>query len=513
MVTCIILIDSVDTINVSLMRDDKLLANYIGDMSISHFINDKIDCLKVMFKPSLCNSVPDDGYKLDNVSVNNVNKNCVISYDDFKNLSSLCVKVKDIEIYNYIDVYKSTFKDRDRVVIVDSWSKSLASVIYMEFGSIVDFRRVSYSKLSPIIHKFSEKYNCFDVINACRTFDYVGLNSVIGNLSEVDKDRVSSLKHLVHCLETEGISILETNEFLNWSEDSEDIDPSNAVESKEEFNENHYSKKLKENDFEVESNIDDKEETFFEDNSDIIEPSMNQEVKVGFFAKLFGKKSKQIDNNNKSNFDKLKDREPKSKPSRKTNRKDSKFSQGDDSEPTFKDELGEDEEDGFENYFSQVAVGDHRSSRRSNGFNPNVRKYSGVDYAFYIGFIMFFCVSLIFGGLQFIYKEKVGILSDSYSSAIKMKNQMESNVEISSTPAESPVVKISQLNKLSLPSSYKIISVNYTGQDYKVVLSISDSDSIDDFKSFLPDSLVISQIDPKSSDDGSKIYDITLVVS
>lgn len=583
MVTCIIQIDSMDSINVSLIRDNRLLTNYIGKLPISHFINDKIDCLKVIFKPTLCNSVPEDAYKLDNVSVSNVIKSCVISYDDFKNLSSFCYKVKDIQIYNYLDINKYLFRDRQRLILVDSWSKTLASVMYMESGSIVDFRRVRFNNLSSIIHKMCEKYNCYEVINAQKSYDYVGLKSVLTNLDSVDKDRLASLKHIPYCLDVKGLDVLETSESLDWSEDSEydDVDDVYSNEHSEghydeEYDEsgepsqpskfsqpnkpgnsrNHrgaglgtsedyYSRKLKEQNFDVESDIDDNEADEEEGSSNnSLYDAFGGELepkKVGFFAKLFGKKKP-------SKFDKSENLDSKDlddigfeeetsnkfnksgKPStpskfgagprdRKSKKKDKKSN-----DSRFSSELGAsrfsagaddffDESDEENSYFSHVAVGDHRSSRKSNGFNPNARKYSAVDYLFYIGFITFISCALIFGGLQFIYKEKVGILSDSYTSAIKMKNQMQSSVEVSKNPAKSPAVKVSQLNNLALPKSYKIISVDYSNNQYKIVLTIANDDNIDDFSSYLPENIVLSQIDAKNSTDGTKMYDITLVVS
>lgn len=522
MVTCVILIDSVDTLNVSLIRDDKLLVNYIGNLPISHFINDKIDCLKVIFKPTLCNSVPEDGYKLGLVSVNGINKDCVISYEDFNNLSSFCSKVKNIEIYNYLDVCKNLFKDKERVLVVDSWSKSLASVLYMEFGNIVDFRRIKYNKLPYVINKMSEKYGYFDIINANKFYDIITLKATISNLDKIDqsnKNRLSYMKHLAYCLETSGINVLEKEDTtLSWS--NEDDNPSNSVKD-------YYTRKLDEEDFEVASDLNEDgfDEYSYEDDSDegfdgdlAGAPSQEPEKKIGFFAKLFGKKPKKNNANNanrpRKNFN-VRDDEELEEPSnlvksRKNNRKtaNSRFS----SNALSSDEY-DDEDDEDEYRFSQIAVGDHRSSRKTSGYNPNVRKYTGTDYAFYISFIVFVSCALIFGGLQFIYKEKVGVLSNSYSSAVKMKNQMQASVEISENPANSPTVKVSQLSNIALPSSYNIDNIDFDGSQYKMTVSVGPNDNIDSFSSYLPDGIVLSNITEKSSSENSKTYDIVLVSS
>lgn len=504
MVTCVVLIDSVDTLNVSLIRDNRLLVNYIGNLPISHFVNDKIDCLKVIFKPTLCNSVPEDGYKLGLVSVNGINKDCVISYEDFNNLSSFCSKVKNIEIYNYLDVCKNLFKDKEKVLVVDSWSKSLASILYMEFGSIVDFKRIKYNKLPYSINKMSEKYGYFDIINANKFYDIINLKSTISNLDRIDKSRLSYMKHLGYCLETSGINILEKeNTSLSWASEND-----NSNESVRDY----YSRKLEEENFEVDSDIED---SYEDDDSDFNDesPSMEQVEKVGFFARLFGKKPKKTNSAKPSKNFNVRDDEELEEPSnivgsRKKSRKttNSRFSANALDSDEYDDEYDEDE-----SRFSQIAVGDHRSSRKTSGYNTNVRKYNGTDYAFYISFIVFVSCALIFGGLQFIYKEKVGVLSNSYSSAVKMKNQMQASVEISENPANSPTVKVSQLNNIALPSSYTIDNVDFDGSQYKMTVSVSPTDNIDTFVSYLPEGIVLSGITEKSSNENSKTYDIVLV--
>lgn len=511
MVTCVILIDSVDTLNVSLIRDDRLLVNYIGNLPISHFINDKIDCLKVIFKPTLCNSVPEDGYKLGLVSVNGINKDCVISYEDFNSLSSFCSKVPNIEIYNYLDVCKNLFKDKDKVLVVDSWSKSLASVLFMEFGNIVDFRRIKYNKLPYVISKMSEKYGYFDVINAQKFYDIISLKSAISNIDRVDRGRLSYIKHLGYCLETSGIDILEKeNTSLGWS--NEDENDNDSVKD-------YYARKLDEEDFEVASDLDedDSDDYVGDEESPSMEEVSYAEEKVGFFAKLFGKKSSKKSSPSKTNKPKKNFRveefededgtviKVKSRKPNKTS--NSRFSANAElSDGEYDDEYDEDE-----SRFSQIAVGDHRSSRKTSGYNPNVRKYSGADYAFYVSFVAFLSCALIFGGLQFIYKEKVGVLSNSYSSALKMKNQMQASVEISENPANSPTVKVSQLNNIALPNSYKIDNVEFDGTQYKITVSVSPTDNIDQFSSYLPEGIVLSGITEESSNENGKTYDIVLV--
>lgn len=508
MVTCVILIDSMDTLNVSLIRDDKLLVNYIGDLPISHFINDKIDCLKVIFKPTLCNSIPEEGYKLGLVSVNGINKECVISCEDFNSLSSFCSKVPNIEIYNYLDVCKNLYKDKDKVLVVDSWSKSLASVVFMEFGEIVDFRRIKYNKLPYVISKMSEKYGYFDVINSHKFYDIIELKSAISNIDRIERSRLSSIKHLSYCLSTSGINILEKeNTTLEWSTE-EDDNPNNQVKD-------YYSRKLEEESFEVASDLDEEYEEEFEE-SPSMDDSYEEEEKIGFFARLFGKKKK-VNNLSKSNtpsknfrVEEFEDEDGtviKVKSRKQKHSANSRFS----SNAELSDDEYDDEYDEDESRFSQIAVGDHRSSRKTGGYNPGVRKYNGVDYAFYISFIVFFSCALIFGGLQFIYKEKVGVLSNSYNSAVKMKNQMQASVEISDNPANSPTVKVSQLSNIALPNSYNIDNVDFDGSGYKMTVTVSLSDNIDQFSSYLPEGIVLSKITEKSSDENSKTYDIVLV--
>ena len=553
MVTCIVLIDSTDSINVTFLRDNKILSNYVGNLPISHFINNKIDLLKVVFKPTLCNSVSEDAFKIGNVQVNSVNKSCVISYDDFNNLSSLLGKVPNIEIINYIDIYKDAYKDMDSVVVVDSWNKSLASVVYIEFGSIVDFRRVNYSNLPNILSKFTSKHNCHNVINGCKNFDYVGLNSSIVNLDKIEKERLPFLKHVYYCLEHEGSSLTEQGEILDWSSDEDKVDNGSQ---------NYYARNIDEGSLGLDSptDIDDPDNELHGDNSEYVDgydynpsrmeesPSKQQpkgaprkggsgrpgapKEKVGFFAKLFGKKNKVSDSDlammdyesnnyeqdeNSLNVDSPLKPRRSNKPSKTNNRKSNKGGDSRFSAPSrFGDDdfsFDDDDDEYGESSFSQLAVGDHRSSRKPRGFNPNVRKYSTADYLFYVGFTGFMCLAFIFGGLQLVYKEKVGVLSDTYNSAIKMKNQMESSVEVADNAANSPVTRLSQINNLALPNSYKINNVEFNGNEYRLTLSLEQNDNIDDFSGFLPEGLTISRIDPKGESDNQKIYDVVLVLS
>lgn len=527
MVTCVVLIESFDSLNVSIVKDNRLLANYIGDLPISHFINEKVDCLKVIFKPTLCNFVPENGYKLGNVKVNNINKDCVISYEDFNNLSSFCSKVDSIEVYNYLDVCKNLFSNNDKVLVVDSWSKSLASVLYIEYGNVVDFKRVKYNKLPSVINKMSDKYGYFGVVNANDFYDIMSLKTNISNIDRVPKERLSSIKHLAFCLENSGMSVLEQEDnYLGWSSESDD-----------EVADSYYSNKINEEDFEVESDLSEDDlseddygtgdelnynsnnkpnyvEEDLEDDLEDLNDSRTDEVgdefekPLGFFARLFGRKKKSSKRPSNKSFTVDEEDEPSNKGSksfgmRSKRRTNSRFS-------AYEDEYEDEDSSDGENRFSQLAVGEHKSSRGANGY-VRERNMTGADYAFYVSFILFMSLAIIFGGLQFIYKEKVGTLSNSYSSAMKIKNQMKTSVEILEDPSNSPTVKVSQIKNMALPSTYKLEEIVYDGVNYNATLRTSLEDSVDSFSSYLPEGLVLSGITEKSSDKTSRKYNIVLV--
>lgn len=516
MVTCVVLIESSDRLNVSIIRDNRLLANYIGDLPISHFINEKVDCLKVIFKPTLCNFVPENGYKLGSVKVNNINKDCVISYEDFNNLSSFCSKVDSIEVYNYLDVCKNLFSNNDKVLVVDSWSKSLASVLYLEYGNIVDFKRVKYNKLPSVVHKMSDKYGYFGVVNANDFYDIMSLKMNISNIDRVPKERLNVIKHLAFCLENSGISVLEQEDnYLGWSSNDN-----------HETSDSYYFNKINEEDFEVESDLSEDELTRddYESNNkpryseedleddledlndfrtDVVEDEF--EKPLGFFSRLFGKKKSSKNTANKSftvdDEDAPKGKDSKSFKMRSKRRTNSRFS----------DYEYEDEDSSHgENSFSQLAVGEHKSSRSANGY-VRERNMTGADYAFYVSFILFISLAVIFGGLQFIYKEKVGTLSNSYSSAMKIKNQMKTSVNVLGDPSNSPTVKVSQIKNMALPNTYKLEEIVYDGVNYNAILRTSLEDNVDSFSSYLPEGLVLSGITEKSSDGTSRKYNIVLV--
>ena len=512
MVTCIILVESMDTLNVSFFKGNRLLANYIGNLPISHFINDRIDCLKIMFKPDLCNFVPEDAYKLDNINVNGVSKSCLISCNDFKNLSSLCSKVRDIQIYNYLDVYESVFRDRDKVVVVDSWSKSLASVLYIEFGQILDFRRIRYSNLGNAINKICKNYNCYSVVNAGKVFDYVGMNSVISNLNQVEKERLSSLRHIQYCFENQGIAVLEDTPSLDWSDGEEG---GNSLFSPQE---DYYARNLNDHDFNVESDYEEHEEEVGYE-----EPPR----KLGFFEKLFGSKKnkpskkapkgkglskarkgkKQIEDEQEE----IQEVKPKvkTKPSRKVKPKKEPVNEG----SKFADENYVDESDvsDYKSRFSQLAVDD--SSHASNGKKPSVRKFDIYDKLTYIGGSVFLIVVITFLTLHVKFNGELDSMNANLSGAIRLKNHIASNVEFSSDPVDSPTLKVSQLKSMALPSSFKVQNITYDGVDYSMSVAVGEKDNIDDFSSYLPKGFKLSKIEPKKLEENSKIYDIILAVS
>lgn len=488
MVRCVMLYNNSESCNITLLNDDNVVVNCMGNYSLDSFLfNTGVDTLHVIFKPSVYNSVPENGFKIGNVSLNGVLKSCIISNEDVRRLAdySSIYGIKSIRLYNFLDLVVDRYKSEENVLVLMEWSNDIVGIAHIEMGELSEFRRVREDKLISILSSLRKRYKC-NVVQFNSGFDLTNCHCAIHNLKMVDRDKQIFLSHIPYVIENKGIEILESLSNNLISEAFNIDDEGDSIYSKSSD---------KESNFDVSTDID---------SLDISSKGINvTPKKAGFFSRLFGNKS------NRSNS------VPQEKLSKKEDKKDKLRK-----EKGFNfEDYDEVEEDEDSQYFSQVAQGTKpKALHGSLGANPGVkRKLNFLDYVFYTVFVLFFSCAIIVGGLQFVYKSKLEAMTGEYDSAVKVKNQMETNVRLSEDNSKSPATKITQLSSLNLPSSYKIRNVDYDGSQYKINVETAHNDNIDSIREYLPSDLVIGSINSldegDSESESNKIYEVILVVS
>jgi len=470
-VRCVMMYNDSNNVNITLLNNDNVVVNCMGDYSLDNFLfNTGVESLHVIYKPSICRSVPENGYKIGTIRINDLIKSCVISNEEVKRLAdySSLYGIKDIHVYNFLDLVVDRYKTEDNIIVLFEWIGGNVGIAYIKMGELVEFRRVSESKLTGLLAKLRKYHNCNNIVQFNGGFDFTKCYTVINNMKSVDKDKQIFLAHIPYVIENNGISLFEDN-VANSIFSNDDSIEDDDIYSKPSDDESNYK---------VDTDIDIK---------DISDMPVKKE-KVGFFAKLFGKKDKD-DKHKEAGFN-------------------------------FEEYSEEDEEDEDEKYFSQIAQGIKKdsSSHQSFGANPGVRrKFGFFDYLFYVVFMVFLTCILTVGGLQLVYKEKLRLLSGEYDSVVRVKNQMESNVALSKDVSKSPSTKVNQLTSLDLPETFSIRNVDYDGTQYKVNIETGVDDNIDNIKEYLPGDLVIGAINEldlgNNSGKDKKMYEISLLGS
>ena len=274
MIRCVMLYNNSENCNITLLNDDNVVVNCMGNYSLDSFLfNTGVNSLHVIYKPSIENAVPENGFKIGNVSLNNVLKSCVISNEDVKRLPFLSLYgIEDVRLYNYLDLVADRYKTEENILVVFEWIGNIVGVAHIQMGEILEFRRVAEEKLTAVLSKLRDKHNC-NVVQFNSGFDITGCYCNIHNLKLVDKDKQIFLSHIPYVIENKGIEILEDKKaksILNAFNDKEGEDYSIYNTSSDD--ESNYEVAL-----DLDNNI----------RSNVINTPVK---KLGFFARLFEKK-------------------------------------------------------------------------------------------------------------------------------------------------------------------------------------------------------------------------------
>lgn len=499
MLRCVVLYNDSTDCNITLLRDNNVIVNCMGNYILDSFLQSTgVDCLQVIYKPSIPRTVPENGFKIGSIAVNGLIKPCVISTEEIKRLAdySSLYGIKEIMIYNYIDLIVDRYKTEDSVIVLSEWVADYGVIAYIEFGKLIEFRRVKESKLTSSLSKMRSRFRCNNVVQFDNSFDFANCYSTISNMKLVDKDKQIFLSHIPYVVDNTGISLFENNVISSI--------PLMSLDVEDDSEDSIYSRDNDETAYEVDTEVDTEVEEHLDE-----EPP----VEVGFFGRLFGKGSSKKSKDDKTLSKNISPKEPvqsskKSKSER--SRKEKGFN--------FEEYTETSEEEDDEQYFSNLANGSTKPSYNSFGANPSMkRKFGFFDYAFYTVFVIFFTCSVVVGGLQLVYKEKLRVLAGEYDSAIKVKNQLETNVSLSFDNSKSPATKVTQIISLNIPKTFSIRNVDYDGTQYKVNIEVEKDDNIDVIRDYLPSDLVVTNISLLSNADGSastkKIYEVVLLIS
>lgn len=470
---CVVLYNSADDVNISLLVDDKLVLNCVGNYSLDRFLlNTKINELDVIYKPYVSSSVPENGYKIGNFFQDFIGKVCVISNDDVNNLvdASRMYKIPNLKVYNYLDIIADKFKNHDKVIVLSEWSHNIVALVYLEYGQIVDFKKSNLSKLTLMLSRFREKYRC-DVLEDLSTYNYMEVMNSVCNIKDIDSHKKLFISHLPYVLENKGVSLLDqftqhiTNVGKVFEDEYEDIDDKTSSST------GGYVKDFIKRDDKVIS----------EDETPIKPKKQSSNKGLGgFFGKLFGKKR----GKSEEGFD---------------------FSSYDDD---YEQALRMESDRYLAQGYTDIPYRPSRSSVVA------LTKTGPMDYIFYA--VMTVLVSCILLGTIFgaVYKGKLSYLRADADFLSRTKNQRQLNLTLAEESHSSPASNVAELVNISLPESYELDSVSYTGDSYKVnINSLHKNDSLSDVKKSLPSDFVVSDVsnNGKDSKDSRFVYALTLV--
>lgn len=453
---CIVLYNGVEDTNISVLMDNKLVLNCNGKYSLDRFLhNTNIDDLSIIFKPTVCNSVPENGYRVGSFQQDSSVKVCVVSNDDVNNLvdMSRIYKIPSVKLYNYMDIISDKFSSHGKVIVVSEWSSNLVALFYLESGVILDFKKTNTQKLSATLSKFRAKYKCM-VLDNNGNYDYLSLHSNIPNIKTVDNHKKVFISHLDYVLNHDGVNLLEgkkANANIDLAEDEHEDDEN--LES-------------------LLPNSPDIEDDEHEEKS-------KKKKKVGFFGKLFGKGGKD------QGFD---------------------FSSYDDDyEHSLRMENARYMKQGYDADIQYLVSGRNAIA---------VSKSGPFDFIFYaVLFVLLSCIifSAVLGA---VYKGRVNLLSSNVDFLQSLNNSRKVNVELAQEAPKSPANKFAELVAMQVPNGGTIDSVSYTDETYQVNVNIdSEQDASESVKQSVPSSFVASSVKKSKVGDSPNLYTYAITLS
>lgn len=429
---CVVMFNNTDDVNVSILSDNKLIMNCVGNYNLDKFLhNTNIDELSVIFKPTVVNSVPENGYRVGTIRQEVTTKVCVISNEDINNLVDLSkvYKIPNVSIYNYMDIICDKFKDKGKAIIVADWSSNLVALFYLESGVILDFKKTNTQKLTATLSRFRTKYKCM-VLEDMGNYDYLLLHNTISNISTVSSENKAYISHLNYIMSNQGFNLLDARKpspnvddiLVDFEKESEVSPPNDVVEDNRRDSKGSSSK--------------------------------------GFFGKIFGR------NKSDSTFDFASYDEDYNASLMRENQRYMK--------------------QGYTDDIQYLVTGRDAIS---------VHKSGPFDFIFYaIVTILISCI-LFSAVLGTVYKGRVGLLSSNVDTIQSLNSDRQRNIELSKNSPSSPASKVSTLISFKPNEESTVSSVAYTGESYQVAVDVnSDADLTNEIKDSVPEGFVVSSI-------------------
>lgn len=247
MSTCVVSLGSY--ISFSLLDENNLIAHKsLKDLSslTSYLYGQDIDKLLILVQGLPISELTEDSYLISELIINRQDIPIVIKDSDqifFADVATI-LKIKDVEVYSYIDYIAEKFSRYDSCIAVDTYIDDYG-IFYLENGVVKDFAKVSRLNLRDKLSKFKSMYDC-PVFNAqkFRTQSKASLD----NFELLKDSQMLAIDFLNFCLTREGKHLVSSKkpkmDFLNQTDvevknepDEPPIDIAPTVESSVDLDE------------------------------------------------------------------------------------------------------------------------------------------------------------------------------------------------------------------------------------------------------------------------------------
>lgn len=210
MVSCILQLGSKKTLSIVANRQ-LIVYTEFGEMSeIPAFLYKiGVDELIIYCQGSLALQVPDDAYKVSLFEIQKSPMYSVISEKDVMFIISLAkaLGIPKVSAVGYTDFIKYKFRNKERVIVVDSYLRNYA-VFCIENGEFLDFKRCSAVNLKRKIGSFMKEFKC-PVISITDSYDIIDFKEMLDNSDNIPKFIMSDIEYIPYCLKDVGVDLVK----------------------------------------------------------------------------------------------------------------------------------------------------------------------------------------------------------------------------------------------------------------------------------------------------------------
>lgn len=209
MVSCILQLGSKKTLSIVANRQ-LIVYTEFGEMSeIPAFLYKiGVDELVIYCQGSLALQVPDDAYKVSLFEIQKSPMYSVISEKDVMFIINLAkaLGIPKVSAVGYTDFVKYKFRNKERVIVVDSYLKNYA-IFCIENGEFLDFKRCSAVNLKRKIGSFMKEFKC-PVISITDSYDIIDFKEMLDNSNNIPKLIMSEIEFIPFCLKDVGVDLV-----------------------------------------------------------------------------------------------------------------------------------------------------------------------------------------------------------------------------------------------------------------------------------------------------------------